>query len=143
MPASAASCLAVLPGDQQETPRRDEILDRAAVAVLVINPGVRQGGARAGGRLVHADLVGRGGRGAAVGHDGSGLVAVAVFDVELAELHRLRAHGLQHGRAVPGVPGSAAPHPAQLPHVLLGRILMGEAVALIDRASRRAYRWSR
>ena len=50
--ASAASRLAVLAGDQQEAPRRDEVLDRAAVAVLVIDPGVRQGGARVSGRKV-------------------------------------------------------------------------------------------
>ena len=55
---------------------------------------------RADRRLIHADVVGRRGRGAAVGHDGSGFVAVAVFDVELAELHRLRA-GPPSGRPVP------------------------------------------
>jgi hypothetical protein len=33
--------LAVLAGDQQEPPRRDEVLDRAAAAVLVLDPGVR------------------------------------------------------------------------------------------------------
>jgi len=125
--------LAVLPGDQQEPPRRDEILDRAAVTVLILDPGVRQRGTRAGGRLVHADLVGRRGRGTAVGHDGGGLVAVAVLDVELAELHRLRAHGPQHGRAVRGVLGPAAPHPAQLRHVLPGRVLVGEAERGADR----------
>ena len=110
--------LAVLAGDQKEAPRRDEVLDRAAVAVLVIDPGVRQGGARPGGRLIYADVVGRGG--AAVGHYGGALVAVAVLDVELAELHRLRAHRAEHSRAVPSVLRPAAPHPAQLLHVLLG-----------------------
>jgi hypothetical protein len=72
------------------------------------------GGTRAGGRLIHADVVGRRGRRAAVGHDGRRLVAVAVLDVELAELHRLRAHRPQHARAVPGVLGPAGPHPVQL-----------------------------
>jgi hypothetical protein len=60
------------------------------------------------------------------------LVAVAVFDVELAELHRLRAHGPQLGRAVPGVLRPAFPHPAQPLHVLLGRVLVGEAERRAD-----------
>ena len=46
LPGCVAPCLAVLAGDQQEPPRRDEVLDRPAVAVLVIDPGVRQGSAR-------------------------------------------------------------------------------------------------
>jgi len=48
MSASAASCLAashqglaVLAGDQQEAPGRDEVLDRAAATV--VDPGVPQG----------------------------------------------------------------------------------------------------
>ena len=133
LPGRLAPGLAVLPGDEQEPPRRDEVLDRAPAAVLVLDPGVRQRGTRAGGRLVHADLVGRRGRGTAVGHDGGGLVAVAVLDVELIELHRLRAHRAQHGRAVRGVLGAAAPHPAQLGHVLLGGVLVGEAERRGDR----------
>jgi len=64
LPGRFAPGLAVLAGDQQEPPRRDEVLDRAA-AVLVVDPGVRQRGTRAGGRLIHADAVGRRGRGAA------------------------------------------------------------------------------
>jgi hypothetical protein len=62
----------------------------------------------------------------------SGLVAVAVFDVELAELHRLRAHGPQHGRAVPGVLRTAFPHPAQPLHVLPGRVLVRDAEGSAD-----------
>src|SRR5208282_4716697 len=81
LPGCFAPCLAVFARDEQEPPWRDEVLDRAAIAVLVVDPGVRQGGAREGGRLIHADLVGRRGRGTAVRHDGRGLVAVAVFDV--------------------------------------------------------------
>src|SRR5271166_3203053 len=80
LPGRLAPGVAVLAGDQQEPPRRDEVLDRASAAVLVLDPGVRQRGTRPGGRLVHADVVGRRGRRAAVGHDGGGLVAVAVFD---------------------------------------------------------------
>ena len=38
--------LAVLAGDQQEPPRRDEVLDRAPVAVLILDPGVLQRSAR-------------------------------------------------------------------------------------------------
>ena len=49
--------LALLAGDQQEAPGRDEVLDRAAAAVLVVDPRVRERRARAGGRLVDADLV--------------------------------------------------------------------------------------
>jgi hypothetical protein len=44
LPGCLVPRLAVLAGDQQETPRRDEVLNRAAVAVLIIDPGVRQGG---------------------------------------------------------------------------------------------------
>ena len=44
LPGRLAPGVAVLAGDQQEPPRRDEVLDRAAVAVLVIDPGVRQRG---------------------------------------------------------------------------------------------------
>jgi hypothetical protein len=40
---SFAPGLAVLPGDQQKPAPRDEVFDRAAVAVLVIDPRVRQG----------------------------------------------------------------------------------------------------
>src|SRR5690242_13109581 len=127
LPGRLAPWLALLAGDQQEPARRHEVLDRAAVAVLIVDPGVRQRGTGTGGRLIHADPVDRRGRGAAVGHDGRGLIAVAVFDVELAELHRLRPHHPQHARAVPGVLGPAAPHPAQLLHVLLGRALMRDA----------------
>jgi hypothetical protein len=65
LPGSFAPGPAVLADDQQEPPRRDEVLDRAAAAVLVVDPGVRQRGTRAGGRLIHADVVGRRGRGAA------------------------------------------------------------------------------
>jgi hypothetical protein len=133
LPGSFAPGLAVLAGDQQEPPRRDEVFDRAAAAVLVIDPGVRQRGTRAGRRLIHADLVGRDGRGAAVGHHGRRLVAVAVLGVELAELHRLRAHRPQHVRAVRGALGPAAPHPVQLLHVLLGRVLVGDAERRADR----------
>jgi len=43
VPGRLAPGLAVLAGDQQEPSRREEVLDRAAVAVLVIDPGVRQG----------------------------------------------------------------------------------------------------
>ncbi len=143
LPGGFAPGLAVLAGDQQEAPGRDEVLDRAAVAVLVIDPGVRQGRTRAGGRLVHADVVGRRGCGAAVGHDGGGLVAVAVLDVELAELHRLRAHRAQHARAVPGVLGPAAPHPAQSLHVLLRGVVRGDPerradFEVVDRVLQRA-----
>jgi hypothetical protein len=59
LPGRFAPGLAVLARDQQGTPRRDEIRDWAAVAVLVVDPGVRQRGTRAGGRLIHADVVGR------------------------------------------------------------------------------------
>ena len=83
--------LAVLAGDQQEAAGRDEVLDRAAVAVLVVDPGVRQRRPRARRRRVDADVVDRLGRRAAVGHDGGGVVGEAVLDVELGELHRLRA----------------------------------------------------
>jgi hypothetical protein len=48
LPGSFAPDLAVLAGDQQEPPPRDEVLDRAAAAVLVVDPGVRQ---RAPGRV--------------------------------------------------------------------------------------------
>jgi hypothetical protein len=65
LPGRFAPGLAVLADDQQEPPRRQEVLDRAAVAILVVDPGVRQRGTRAGGRLIHADVVGRRGRGAA------------------------------------------------------------------------------
>jgi hypothetical protein len=65
LPGSFAPGLAVLAGDQQEPSRRDEVLDRAAAAVVAVDPGVRQRGTRAGGRLIHADVVGRRGRGAA------------------------------------------------------------------------------
>ena len=64
LPGRFAPGLAVLAGDQQEPPRRDEVLDRTAAAVIVVDPGVRQRGTRAGGRLTHADVVGR--RGARV-----------------------------------------------------------------------------
>ena len=97
--------LAVLAGDQQEPPRRQEVLDRAAAAVVVVDPGVRQRGTRARGRLIHGDVVDRRGLCAAVGHHGGRLVAVAVLDVELAELHQLRVHRPQHTRGVPGVLG--------------------------------------
>jgi hypothetical protein len=43
LPGRFAPRLAVLAGDQREAPRGDEVLDRAAVAVLVVDPGVRQG----------------------------------------------------------------------------------------------------
>ena len=125
--------LAVLAGDQQEPPRRDEILDRAAVTVLVVDPGVRQRSTRPGAGLVHPHVIGRHRRGAAVGHDSRGLIAVAVFDVELAELHRLRPHGPQHGRAVPGVLRTAAPHPAQLSQVLLRGVVRGHTERVADR----------
>jgi hypothetical protein len=48
-PGRFAPGLALLAGDQQEPPRRDEVLDRAAAAVLVVDPAVRQRGTRAGG----------------------------------------------------------------------------------------------
>jgi acetyl-CoA acetyltransferase len=38
--------VAVFAGDQQEPPRREEVLDRVAVAVIAIDPGVRQRGTR-------------------------------------------------------------------------------------------------
>jgi hypothetical protein len=60
--------LAVLAGDQQEPPRRQEVLDwAAAAAVVVVDPGVRQRGTRARGRLIHGDVVDRRGLRAAVG----------------------------------------------------------------------------
>jgi hypothetical protein len=48
LPGRLAPDVAVLAGDQQETPRRQQVLDRAAVAVLVLDSalglvGVRQG----------------------------------------------------------------------------------------------------
>ncbi len=43
VPGGVAPGLAVLAGDEQEPPRGDEVLDRAAAAVLVVDPGVRQG----------------------------------------------------------------------------------------------------
>jgi len=82
----------VLPCDEQEATGKDEVLDRAALAVLVLNPGVGQRSSRPCRGLVHADVVDRRGRLGAVRHDGSGVVAVAVLNVELRELHRLRAH---------------------------------------------------
>jgi hypothetical protein len=42
LPGRLAPGLAVLAGDQQETPRLQQVLDRAAVAALVVDPGVRQ-----------------------------------------------------------------------------------------------------
>ena len=42
LPGCVAPCPALLAGDQQESSRRDEVLDRAALAVLVIDQGVRQ-----------------------------------------------------------------------------------------------------
>ena len=97
------------------------------------------------GNVEYGMSVARRGGNAAVGHDGRGLVAVAELDVELAELHRLRAHRPQHGRAVRGILGPAAPHPAQLLHVLLGRVLMGDAqrradLEVVDRVLQRALR---
>ena len=44
--------LAVLAGDQQEPPRRDEILEQAAVTVLAVDPGVRQRSTRPGAGLI-------------------------------------------------------------------------------------------
>jgi hypothetical protein len=115
--------LAVLAGDQQETSRLDQILDRAAVAVLVVDPGVRQRRARACGRGVDADVVDRLRGRAAVGDHGRGRIRVAVLDVQLRELHRLRADLAEYVRAVLGVFGPPAPHPAQLRHALLRRLL--------------------
>ena len=65
LPGRLAPGLAVLAGDQQEPPRPDEVLDRAAGAVLVIDPGVRQ---RVVGRVVQVDhpLLGGGAPAAAV-----------------------------------------------------------------------------
>jgi hypothetical protein len=48
LPGRLAPWLALLAGDQQEPARRDEVLDRAAVAVLIVDPGVRQRGTGAG-----------------------------------------------------------------------------------------------
>ncbi len=85
LPGRLAPGLAVPAGDQQEPARRHEVLDRAAVAVLVLDPGVRQGSARTGGRFIYADLVGRHGSGAAVGNHGGGVVAVAIFGRETVD----------------------------------------------------------
>src|SRR5215468_2264856 len=68
-----------------------------------------------------------GGRDGTVGDDGRGSIAGPVFDIELAELHRLRPHCPQDACAVRGVFRPAAPHPAQLLHVLPGRVLVGDA----------------
>ena len=67
---SAASCLAAR---HQAWPsslaisrnrcRREEVLDRAAVAVFVLDPGVRERSSGAGGRLIEADVAGWRGRG--------------------------------------------------------------------------------
>ena len=138
--------LAVLAGDQQEAPGRDQVLDRAPAAVLVVDPGVRQRRARTRRRLVDADLVrvlrGR----AAVGHDRGGLVGVAVLDVELVELHRLRADRPQHGGAVLGVLGQAAPQAPEAREVLLLGLLVRDAdrgvddAEVVDRVLERALR---
>ena len=42
LPGRFAPGLAVLAGDHQEPPRRQEVLDRAAAAAVVVDPGVRQ-----------------------------------------------------------------------------------------------------
>ena len=101
--------LAVLSRDQKEPPGRDEVLERAALAVLVVDPGVRQRCSWTRRGLVDADVIDRPGRGV-VAHDGRRLVAVAVLNVKLAELHRLRAKLAQHGRAVLGILRPAAQH---------------------------------
>ena len=70
LPGRLAPGLTVLVGDQQEPPRPDEVLDRAAGTVLVIDPGVRQ---RVVGRVVQVDhpLLGGGAPAAAVPSESS------------------------------------------------------------------------
>ena len=102
---SAASCRAAShhgspssPAISRNRPGADEVLDRArgcrprrrsrrAAAEPRDGWTARRRGCRRPARAA----------GAAVGHDGRGVVAVAVLDVELAELHRLRPHHPQHG----------------------------------------------
>ena len=56
-PRGLAPRLALLAGDQQESAGPHEVLDRQAVALVVLEPGVRERRARAGGGLVDADVV--------------------------------------------------------------------------------------
>ena len=133
-PGGLAPRLAVLAGDQQEAPGRDEVLDRPAAAVLVVDPGVRQRRARARGRLVDADVVDRlAAPGVPSGTTARRLVGVAVLDVELVELHRLRA-------ASPAAPARGARRPrgrplhmpAQLRPVLLRACARARRRARVD-----------
>src|ERR1700730_3248316 len=104
---SVCPCLAPHSGEQREAQVVDEVEggDRDAAA---FEPGVRDAGARAGGRLVvQLGVTRRGGVGAAVVGDDAAVVAVPEFDavgVELvvAQLDRLaqRVPAL-----VPGWPG--------------------------------------
>src|ERR1700726_332108 len=100
-------CLAARPGEQGEAQVLDEVKrgDRDAV---VLEPGVRDAGAGAGGRLVvQLGVARRGGVRAAVVDDGVAVVAVPELDavgVELvvAQLDRL---GQRVPALVPGWPG--------------------------------------
>ncbi len=124
--------LPLLAGDEQEPPGRHEVLDRAPGAVLVVDPGVGERGAGPGGGLVDPDLVDRLGGRRSVRDDRGRVVRVAVLDVELPELHRLRAHQPQHLAAQLGVLGPPAPDPLQAGEVLLGALLRRDADRLHD-----------
>ena len=131
LPGRLAPGLAVLAGDQQEPPRRNEVLDRAAVAVLVIDPGVRQGGTRPGGRLIHLDdevarilhRIGVAEGFLARSRPGSGLRLLDAGHRVMAEFRR------EHQASEHGFPQANMFHQPDLEELLLARV---KAHPLID-----------
>ena len=92
-------------------------------------------GSGAPGRVdgsIDADVVDVLRRRAAVGHDGGGVVGEPVLDVELGELHRLRAELAHHVPAKLLVLRAPAPQPPQQRHVLLGRVVGRDADQATD-----------
>ena len=115
------------PAISRKRPGFDEVLDRPAHAVLVVDPCMRQRRTRPGRGLVEPDLVDGVRRRRPVRYDRCGLVGVAELDVQLVELHRLHADRPHDRRAVLVVLGIAAPDAPDVRPVLLGRVLVGDA----------------
>jgi hypothetical protein len=100
LPGRLAPRVAVIAGDQEEAPRSDEVLDRASVAVLLVDPGMRQGRAWPGGGQLQADVVDRCG-------DGAGIDVAT--DHEPLERKEFVVPRVDRGRARPGWAGRTLP----------------------------------
>jgi hypothetical protein len=119
-------------GDQQEVAGRHEVHQWPALAIGVLDFCVRQRRPWPRARNVDADLVDRGRSRAAVGDDRPRRVGVAVFDIVLAELHRLARQHAQHLAAVLGVLGPPSEEARELRPIGVGAGLRVEAERLPD-----------